>query len=394
MPEQKTAPITPDIIVAEQPPITEITEHDLASVLWAQHVYRQLTVQGAGHTGQKGPFTPIEFDPHKQPGQLLSEVRIPALGTEGVEEFIAVQGEEFQPGFSSLVECFSAQPETLFAVIEALAVGENVAVITNHGEIYDIGLVLGALRVSLARLAAEWGEQPLPDSCFNIILHRMLSQLGVRSKDGNQASAVSILQLVGNIFLSFPRTESSKKSTAAIPAELIDACNAKMLAELDKQLSEGGQILAFAPSGSKDEPGRNRFGQRIKVIKPVNKGTFSIMQRPGTKVLAVSVHVDGPDKTSCIISELTSCNSDAECIALLNSIAENHTKLSGIETRFASSQAMLEKFRQEAAQAIEHVEEAASHTADRAHLTRLGTFALGMVAGAAVLSRLQKRKRQ
>lgn len=386
--DHETFPTTPEELPRT---MLEVGEQDLASPLWAKHVYDQLASQGAGHSGQKGPFTPIDFDPQKHPGQMLDDVRVPALELDAVEEFIAIKGEEFRPGFLRLIDCFSSQPDTLSAIRESLDSGESVSVITNHGEIYDIGLVLGALRVALARHALINELSALSATSFNIILHRMLAQLGVRDKEGLEASAINILQLVGNIFLSFPRTESSKKSTAAIPSELIDACNTRMLAELDKQLAEGGQILAFAPSGSKDEPQRNRFGQRIKVMKPVNKGTFKLMRRPGTKVLAVSVHVAGADNTSCIISELTTCDSDAACIELLNSIAENHTRLSGIETKFASSQAMLEKIRQEAAQAIEHVEEATTHAADRAHLTRLGTFALGIATGALTYRWLRKR---
>lgn len=349
----------------EQEPTIEATEYDLRSILWAKLVYDEQAHQAGGHTGKHNAFAPLPFNPRDldrgihsgYPGQLLDDYDIEPDLTPNMEPFIEMSGELFQEGFSDIIACFYENKNLLDSIGEKLDGDENVVIITNHGEIYDIAIIQAALRVALARHAVDNDKPLLTADRFNLIVHRMISQLGVPDREHPErtpAPALGILQLVGETYLSFPRTENSRK--AQIPPELDRKCNDLMLESLGNKMSTGGQILAFAPSGSKDESIRDKFGKWFKVIKPVNAGTYRLMQQDKAWILAVGVALNHDTGPVCSISELTKCQSDDECDELLDSIAERHARLTKIKTVYARKQADIDAWRKEYTEVTEDPE--------------------------------------
>ncbi|MDQ5885717.1 MAG: hypothetical protein QG628_114 [Patescibacteria group bacterium] len=347
-------------------PAVEVTEYDLKSMLWAKLVYSEQAQQAGAHTGKHNAFALLPFNPRDldrsihggYPGQLLDDYDIEPNLTPNMEPFIEMSGELFQEGFSDIIDCFYDNKGLLDTIGEKLDSDENIVIITNHGEIYDIAIIQAALRVALARHAVDNERPLLTADRFNLIVNRMISQLGVPDKenpDSVPAPALSILQLVGETYLSFPRTENSKK--AQIPPELDRKCNDLMLESLGNKMSTGGQILAFAPSGSTDESILDKFGKIFKVIKPVNAGTYRLMQQDKTWILAVGVALNQDSGPVCSVSDLTKCQTDDECDELLDSIAERHAGLTKIKTVYARKQADIDAWRKEHKETVHDVTE-------------------------------------
>ena len=384
----------------EQQPTVEVSEADLHSELLSKLVYDEQARQASGHTGRQSPFVQLGWDPRNihsdpsagYPGQLLEDFCIEPDLMPDLEPFIEVSGELFLNGFSKITQSFYDNKALLDSMNEKITGGENIVVVTNHGEIYDIAIIQAALRVALAKHAFDSGEAPLAADRFNLIVHRMISQLGIpdESSPEGAAPALSILQLVGETFLSFPRTETAKK--AHIPPELDRKCTELMLDRLSLKMSQGGQILAFAPSGSKDESIRDKLGMRRKVIKPVNAGTYRLMRQEKTWILAVGVALDQEDGPACSISDLTQCESDEDCHQLLESIAERHARLTGIKTFYARKQADLDAWREEAAETVHEVTE--DPVKRNKILIPASTLAAGAILGFAIGRKLRNGKRQ
>jgi hypothetical protein len=380
-----------------------VTESDLQSSLVSHMVYEELARQASSHTGKQGRFVPLQWNPrdiHEDPesgypGQLLEDYCIEANTQPGMESFIEAYGELFIDGFSKITNEFYENKPLLDSMREKLDSAENIIVVTNHGEIYDIAVILASLRVALGRHLQDNAEQPLSADRFNIIVHRMISQIGLPDEHdpNNTAPALSILQLIGETYLSFPRTENAKK--ARIPHALDKTCTELMLSKLSNKMSQGGQVLAFAPSGSKDESLRDRFGKSRKVIKPVNSGTHRLMRQEKTWVLGVGVALDQKDGAACSISDLVQCNTDEECHQLLESIADRHTLLTGIKTFYARKQADLDSWRAEATahkqeQQPQNLETSRSIDAKDALLIGIGALAAGALLGHAISKRTKK----
>ena len=72
------------------------------------------------------------------------------------------------------------------------------------------------------------------------------------------------------------------------------------------------------------------------------------MQQPNTSILGVGVALNHSEGPVCSMTELVICDNDEACHELLDSIAEKHTKLTGIRTLYARKQADLDAWRKEA----------------------------------------------
>lgn len=383
----------PDSEIALRP---RITEADLLSDFQSANVYNLMLPQATKHTGEGEMFTLLEWQPRDprdieaggNPGMLLADFRIEPNETPGLEAVIKDLGEKYFPGFNALIEQFTSDPGLLDTILEKLAENQNVVIVTNHANIADIAVVLATMRVALAERATDTEKDSIAADRFNLIVHRMISQLGVSTADEpeNVSPALSILQLVGETYLSFPRTESSRKN--GVPPDLDKYCNDQMLEALSDKLSRGGQILAFAPSGSKDESLRDRVGRTIrKIIKPVNRKTYSLMQGKDTWVLGVCVDLDGDDGPKCSYGELVQCEEDEDCAQLLESIADEHTVMTGIRTIFARTHDDLEQLRTEYEQRRQVTAEPpreelpTAHNLHRVEVTAVGLMAVGAAIG-------------
>jgi hypothetical protein len=224
--------------------------------------------------------------------------------------------------------------------------GANVALVTNHGQIIDIALVLGALVMALADPERSYGVlgesatlEDIADRC-NVLVSRM-----VTTRQAFGIPAIEVLQHFTRVFLSIPQTASRRRSR--LTPELVRANNEIMRQELDQRLLGGGQLVAMAASGSQDLSLAANLVQRVHAswrqwrgeepgetpslhLQPLYRGTISLMLQ-ARDVLPVSLSLD-PAHPACIIGGITRVRHDEDCHRVMEWIAAAHERATGIHT--------------------------------------------------------------
>jgi len=224
---------------------------------------------------------------------------------------------------------------------------ENVALVTNHGQIIDIALVIGAL------LAAVTG----PDRRFGVLGDRVgYSELAphlnvvvsrmVATRQALGVPAMQVLQGGCRTFLSIPQTASRRR--ARLDPAMVKANNLVMRHELDLQMAKGGQLLAMAASGTQDlsiaaglmKKARDAWLKRrgeeppeetaTLHLQPLYDGTMSLM-RSCHYVLPIAICLD-PSTPACVLGELTRLRERDDCHRVMDWIAEAHQSATGIPT--------------------------------------------------------------
>ena len=222
----------------------------------------------------------------------------------------------------------------------------NVAIVTNHGDIIDIALVLGAVVMALGdpdRSFGVLGEHASFDAIVartNVLVSRMVTTRQVFS-----IPTVEVLQKMARVFLSVPQTQSRRRSK--LTPELVRANNIVMREALTEQLALGGQLLAMAASGSKDLSLAANLVQRVRDtwksrrgeapthgsslhLQPLYRGTISLMLST-RDVLPVALSLD-PSHPCCVIGGLTRVRDEDDCHRVMEWIAQAHEGATGVNT--------------------------------------------------------------
>lgn len=303
-----------------------------------------LARQGHHAVLQELPYTPsLEFH---DPGCVVVEPR-PA-NTETIELF----ANAAYPNFGWLLERFrdpvvAERLDTLYQLV--FNEGANVAVVTNHGQIIDIALVGGAMidaMCSAGRTYGILGESIEVDDLaerFNVLVSRM-----VTTRMAFNVPAMQVLQVGARTFLSVPQTHTRRR--AKLDPSLVRANNHLMRHELDLQLSEGGQLLAMAASGSQDLSVTVELVQKIKSqwrqlrgvdpgdaaetvhLQPLYDGTINLML--GCRfVLPIAVSLD-PAHPALEVGSLTRVRQKDDCHRVMEWIADAHQSATGLPTLY------------------------------------------------------------
>lgn len=224
--------------------------------------------------------------------------------------------------------------------------GANVALVTNHGEIIDIALVLGAFILAMADPARTFGvlgERIDLDDFMdrsNLLVSRM-----VMTREAFTIPAPQVLANVCRTFYSVPQTASRRR--ARLDPELVRASNAVMRASLEQRLAGGGQLLAMAASGSQDLTVGRHLVKRMKSswrhlrgeepgdapslhFQPLYAGTIKLMLRC-RYVLPIAVSMD-PAHRMCQLGGLTRVQNADDCHGVMEWIAEAHEAGTGTQT--------------------------------------------------------------
>ena len=223
--------------------------------------------------------------------------------------------------------------------------GANVALVTNHGQIIDIALVIAALQAAMLAPGRSFGvlgehtslEEMAERS--NVLVSRM-----VTTRQAFNVPALQVLQSATRTFLSVPQTANRRR--AKLDAALVRANNVLMRHELDSQLAKGGQLLAMAASGSQDltlpqlmQKARSAWRQRrgddpgeapTLHFQPLYDGTISLMQSC-RYVLPVAICLD-PATPACVIGGITRVREKDDCHRVMDWIAQAHQEATGVPT--------------------------------------------------------------
>lgn len=224
--------------------------------------------------------------------------------------------------------------------------GINVAVVTNHGQLQDIALVLAALVLAICgedRTFGVLGERATLEEISlrsNLLLSRMVATTQVFSIPTTQ-----VLQAMCRTFYSVPQTANRRR--AKLDPELVKANNLVMRDRLERQLADGGQILAMAASGSQDislasglarkvrsawrqRRGEDRADTPSLHLQPLYNGTIHLMLACHY-VLPVAINLD-ESHPACVVGGLTRVRTAEDCHDVMHWIAEAHEQATGIDT--------------------------------------------------------------
>lgn len=223
--------------------------------------------------------------------------------------------------------------------------GENVALVTNHGQIIDIALVLGALQSALMAPGRSFGvlgqRTTLEETSdrFNVLVSRM-----VTTRQAFNVPALQVLQCGTRTYLTVPQTANRRRSK--LDPELARANNILMRHELDERMANGGQLLAMAASGSQDlmlpklmQKARAAWRQRrgddpgettTLHLQPLYDGTINLM-RSCKYVMPIAICLD-PATPACVIGGLTQIREKDDCHRIMDWIALAHQEATGVPT--------------------------------------------------------------
>jgi hypothetical protein len=224
--------------------------------------------------------------------------------------------------------------------------GINIALVTNHGQIHDIALVLAALVLALCndeRTFGVLGErtnlEEISLKC-NLLLSRMVAATQVFSVPTTQ-----VLQSMCRTFYSVPQTASRRR--AKLDPELARANNLVMRDHLERQLADGGQLLAMAASGSQDISLASGLARKVRSawrqrrgeersdtpslhLQPLYNGTINLMLTCHY-VLPVAISLD-KKHPACVVGGLTRVRTSEDCHDVMHWIAAAHEQATGIDT--------------------------------------------------------------
>jgi hypothetical protein len=224
--------------------------------------------------------------------------------------------------------------------------GINIALVTNHGQLHDIALVLAALVLSICddnRTFGVLGERTNLEEISqrsNLLLSRMVATTQVFSVPTTQ-----VLQAMCRTFYSVPQTASRRR--AKLDPELARANNRVMRDRLERQLADGGQLLAMAASGSQDISLASGLARKVRSawrqrrgeerddtpslhLQPLYNGTIHLMLACHY-VLPVAISLDS-QHPACEVGGLTRVRTAEDCHDVMNWIAAAHEQATGIAT--------------------------------------------------------------
>lgn len=192
--------------------------------------------------------------------------------------------------FKSLINDAQSS-EVLHKAGEALEQGKNVALITPHKDVIDIGVALLA-----GKDAIEYHKRRAHRT--GIILSKMLAGIEYTTefvdssgeKQTGSAPVVSALSLLcDNVYMTWPRTASARAHTYQLPKTEVDRNNQEAIAALHDHLDEGGDFLGLASTGTTQADCSE--GGYVK-LPGLSAGTIAIMKRPDTLLLPMLVSLD------------------------------------------------------------------------------------------------------
>lgn len=251
---------------------------------WHEHqevVSIELGELALGHAERSdGLLTVLPIDPETYPAQKITKPYVDSQPAK-LKEIIdtASLAEAHYPAMLNALMASEKESMTISQLGEDLAAGQNIIIVTNHGEIKDIAIVLAAYDAAIKLVGAENGREY--EFTNNIVLSKMIAHLGAIGEP-----AVDILgKMCDRQYFSFPRTKSIKNSK--ISSALVDVYNPAMRALVKHRLGAGGNLFAMAPSGTVDKPLDPENPGQLS-LAPIGSGTAKILTADNTKVLPVA----------------------------------------------------------------------------------------------------------
>ncbi len=274
--------------------------------------YELLADLASAHT-ETGVLRPMAYDATK-PYHRLENVFFPATPIANAN--LAPYGPAAHSAFPVIQEAWHRERKLLSVLAAMYLQGMNFALVTNHSNIIDIALVVGALRLEIE----PWLPADVFASRTTLVISRGIASTQASFPGLGTLPTLEVIQLMCNVATSFPTTTTVRRRS--FPPELVRASNELTKLEIQYQRSQpGGQVLAVAPSASRDRFLHIDRLARV-VMQPLKNGTMDMMQG---LVIPVAVILDpphgSPKSASCTILEPTYCTSYSDCHQLMSQVA-------------------------------------------------------------------------
>lgn len=250
-----------------------------------------------------GLFSSIDFDPAASPSQMLEVTHLTPVPTK----FEEVHGlaDVASPTLSPYVrETLQKHRAFMSAARLLLADGVHIFPVTNHGNIADV-----------AEWSAGWAENLDYEHWQD--QNALIISRGVTTIQAFGMAASEVVEKIGHVFLSFPRTETINNLN--IDSHLIDTNNKKMRAEVADWLGEKllhrirgnvlGKTLHMAWSGKTDKVQLDENNKpKAMELGKVSEGTLDIVQHG----LVLPIAVWDSDTPVLELGELTKIKNAAD----------------------------------------------------------------------------------
>jgi len=224
-------------------------------------------------------------------------------------------GPSAHKNFGVIPEAWNKHADMLsFLAGEMSHCGANFTIVTNHSNVIDIALVLGGLRLQICKYLEAYGldEFTFSDKTGIVISRGITTTQVALAGLGTAIPTVKSIQLFTNVFFSFPTTTSVRSKN--FPSKLVRLSNELTKLEIEKFRSQGGSILAIAPSASKDLIWREGVH-----MQPLKDGTMDMMKG---WVIPVAVTLDG-NEPACEILKWRYVSDYNECHDTMREIARS-----------------------------------------------------------------------
>lgn len=258
------------------------------------------------HVRQSGDlFHPLDYDPAKNPSQLLETTHLaPAPKDRSeVSGLAQIAAPQLFPCIEEAIRSRSGLGDKLR---EHLAAGTNIFSVSTHQQIQDIAIWGAAVSNQLEE--DHWYEQ-----------NGHIISRGVTTIEAFGMAASEVLQKDGHVFMSFPRTETIEN--LGFDETIVKTNNKRMRGEVATWLRQDlkhrllpnqlGMSLNIAWSGKTDAVQKGDIGKPEGVtFGRVGEGTLRIVR--GGLVLPI-VMWDG-DEPFCEIGEFTTVRDNKDVI--------------------------------------------------------------------------------
>lgn len=281
-----------------------------------EQMLNELALMAKKHVdNSEGQLELLPIDPETHPAQRAYRIEGDPQSAAVIESIANVAYPKF-PELQKQLNLTENQSREITRIGELLEAGNNVIVATNHGDLIDIALAEAAIYCALDKL----GYKPRT----GIIISKMVSMLGYRLGEDIAPAAEVLKILCNDIFLSFPRTETVRKSgLARLLPDDINKHNKRMTELLSENFAKGGVLLAVAPSGTTDKEIReNRYR-----LGAISQGTSKILLQDRTLVLPMAMWLHGNSPIVALSDIPRTLHDEAATHQIMEKIATTLTTL-------------------------------------------------------------------
>ncbi len=233
-----------------------------------QTVTAELRALAVKHSSSPGSrLSLIADDPKRYPGQGIRS-KIDAYPQTSIKDMCEL-AKIAEPNFDGMLAATREAHQTsiLKFLIQYLRLGNSFSMITLHEEDpTDIAFAGAVVRARMAELKHDAG--------FGLVMSKMMAHLGLVVTDGMEPyPTVDALQLMGDVYLSFPRTRTVRSSN--LGGDVVSLYNKKMRHEFRHAMNRGNYVGCVAVTGTRgytedDQP-------EVRVIPGVTETTAKMV---------------------------------------------------------------------------------------------------------------------